>query len=86
MIRIALIGLLLILMSCNPNDSSNNSDDSSGMIETGLILNQTITINGNKRDYHIYVPDQPSGKPAVVLLHGNGELLGEQKWNFRKSC
>ena len=46
-----------------------------------LILNQKIDINGTERNYHIYVPKNPSGKPLVILLHGNrgnfNEVIGK---------
>jgi len=37
-----------------------------------LLLDQTITINGLERQYHIQTPPDPAGKPVVILLHGHG--------------
>lgn len=36
-----------------------------------LILNEKIFIDGEKRNYHIYVPDNHENRPLVILLHGN---------------
>ncbi len=37
-----------------------------------LELDQTITINGEVRNYHIQTPADPTNKPIVILLHGHG--------------
>jgi polyhydroxybutyrate depolymerase len=65
--------LILILIACNPSDSSDP-------IEKGLLKNQVIKINGTDRNYHIFIPDIPNNAPIVMLFHGNGsnydDMLG----------
>jgi len=63
--KIVLLCLVLLLTSCNKND------DRPEQIEQGLILDQTIAINGTEREYHIFVPNDQPNNPVVVLLHGN---------------
>ncbi|MDB2463122.1 prolyl oligopeptidase family serine peptidase, partial [Algibacter sp.] len=46
----------------------------------GWYKNQTITISGASRDYHMYLPANVTNAPIVILLHGNrssnDELIG----------
>ena len=48
--------------------------------EQGWHKNQTIPISGTSRNYHLYLPQDTSNAPMVILLHGNrssnDELLG----------
>lgn len=48
-----------------------------------LKLNQKIFIDGKKRNYHIYVPDNYTNKPVVILLHGNrgsaNQIIGKRR-------
>jgi len=39
--------------------------------KNNLLLNQKIFIEGQKRKYHIYIPNDSENKPVVILLHGN---------------
>ena len=59
--------------------TSTNNDSTKG--KNGLLLNQAITVNGKKRDYHIYTSKNPKNRPLVILLHGNrgnfNELVGK---------
>lgn len=45
-----------------------------------LKLNQKISVLGQERNYHIYVPNNSQNRPVVVLLHGNrgsaNQILG----------
>jgi len=49
-------------------------------IEKGLLKSQVINISGLNRNYHLYVPSNPTNAPVVILFHGNGssydEILG----------
>lgn len=60
-----------ILASCGGSDDA--TDD-------GLTLNNTIAVNGETRQYHLYLPAQPEGATTVFLLHGHGgsadQILG----------
>lgn len=46
----------------------------------GLITNQALYILGKERNYHLFVPDNPTNASIVLLFHGNGgsfdDLLG----------
>lgn len=61
------------MLSCNKNQASPE-------IEKGLLKNQSITVGGVERNYHIYVPGNPQDAPLVLLFHGNGgssdDMLG----------
>jgi polyhydroxybutyrate depolymerase len=49
-------------------------------IERYLLKDQVINISGLDRNYHLYIPDNPTNAPIVMLFHGNGgssdDLLG----------
>lgn len=62
--KIALVGLFLIFTGCGKKDVPQK-------IKKHLLLDQQLTVNGKEREYHLYVPDKPSNRPIVVLLHGN---------------
>ena len=74
--KILLITLSLVYFACGqrvlPIQDSGN-----------LILDQTIEINGIERNYHIYIPKEPAGKPLVLLLHGNRGNFNEVIGNSR---
>jgi len=36
-----------------------------------LLLNQNILVDGETRNYHLYVPNYHENRPVVILLHGN---------------
>lgn len=84
-----LISLILatqLLLACNSPGSDQSqldtpgSTDSPGNVQTGLQTNQTLSIEGQLREYHLYLPEQKEHAAIVVLLHGHGsnndELLG----------
>lgn len=66
--------LFLLLLGCNKND------DSSPDLEKGLLKNQSISIAGADRNYHMFIPNNPTNAPVVFLFHGNGgssdDMLG----------
>jgi len=66
-----IFGLLLLLLGCNPDRNE---------IPEGLMENQVINVGNVERNYHLFLPDNPSNAPLVILLHGNGsshdELIG----------
>jgi polyhydroxybutyrate depolymerase len=70
-----LIGIffLLLIFSCD-------KDKINPEIEKGLLKNQSIMIGGTNRNYHIYIPSNPTNAPVVFLFHGNGgnydDLIG----------
>jgi len=65
MSRLVLIVLAAFLFSTG---RSNNTVS----YTSGLLENQSIDIEGNKRQYHLYIPPNPVNAPVVFILHGNG--------------
>ncbi|MFO0361914.1 MAG: alpha/beta hydrolase family esterase [Flavobacteriales bacterium] len=69
----SILFLILLALSCGKNDTSP-------VVEKGLLKNQSITIGGIDRDYHIFIPENPVNAPVVFLFHGNGgshdDLIG----------
>lgn len=49
-------------------------------IEKGLLKNQVLNVAGLDRTYHLYIPENPTNAPVVMLFHGNGgshdDILG----------
>lgn len=74
MIKSFLILFSVTLATCNKNVMPQDGNDN-------LKLYQTIVADGIVRDYHIYIPNDPTGKPLVLLLHGHGgksdDVIGE---------
>lgn len=72
-IRLIVLSLSILILGCNKREMSPE-------IEKGLLENQVLNVDGMDRNYHIYVPSNPSNAAVVVLLHGNGsnydDLLG----------
>lgn len=64
---VQLIILTTLVISCSKDDNIRNEPP----IETGLLENQTITISGLSRGYHLYVPQNYINAPIVFLFHGN---------------
>lgn len=64
---------MLFILGCS-------KDEVSPEIEKGLLKNQTITVGGIERNYHIYIPNNTLNAPVVLLFHGNGgsydDMLG----------
>jgi len=56
---------LLVFISCTDNDDEM-------MQESILKLDETISVDGISRSYHIQHPQEHNNKPLVVLLHGHG--------------
>ena len=69
----AIIFLLLLTLGCSKKEISPE-------IEKGLLKNQNINIGGIDRNYHIFIPNNPTNAPVVFLFHGNGgsydDMLG----------
>lgn len=38
---------------------------------SGLITDQTIDVQGESREYHLFLPDEPDNAPVVFLFHGH---------------
>lgn len=59
---------------------SNGRNVLDPMHEAGLLRDQQITSDSLLRDYHLYLPSDPSSAPIVFLFHGNGgssdQILG----------
>ncbi len=72
-----LVIAILILTGCKKD---NGAPEPTPSIKTGLILNQTITISGLSRSYHLFIPGNYSNAPVVFLFHGhslnNSALIG----------
>jgi poly(3-hydroxybutyrate) depolymerase len=68
------IFILLLTLGCNKNDESSTD------LEKGLLKNQSISIAGTDRNYHLFIPNNPTNAPVVFLFHGNGgsndDMLG----------
>lgn len=71
--QIVIFLLVLFTSGCKKNKISYE-------IEKGLLKNQSISIGGVNRNYHIYIPNNPLNAPVVLLFHGNGsnydDMLG----------
>lgn len=57
----------LLLSSCSKGDDPAPNQE----IELGLITNKTINIGGVNREYHLFVPQNYSNAPIVLLFHGH---------------
>ncbi|WP_430906631.1 alpha/beta hydrolase family esterase [Maribacter sp. 2-571] len=70
--------LLLLTLGCSSNETFDPGTDSAS--EQGLFENRAISISGETRTYHLYLPENPLNAPVVMLLHGNksnnDEILG----------
>jgi len=57
-----------------------NSNDSPVDPKPVLLLDQKITVDNRQRNYHLYIPKDPSNAQIVLLMHGNSgssdQLLG----------
>lgn len=58
--------VLLILIACCKKDDSPKYENGN------LFLDQTITVDGDQREYHLYLPNEPENRPVVMVLHGGG--------------
>ena len=38
---------------------------------SGLITDLSIDVQGEAREYHLFLPDQPNGAAVVLLFHGH---------------
>lgn len=69
------LALITLTVSCDKDDDVNPPPG-----EQGWHKNNTIDISGTSRNYHLYLPQNASNAPIVVLLHGNrssnDELVG----------
>lgn len=67
--------LILLTLSCTKKEDLNPLPG-----EQGWHKNNTIDVLGTSRNYHVYLPQDASNAPIVILLHGNrssnDELLG----------
>ena len=70
-----LILILLLAMSCQDDDTPSES-----LSPTGLIKDNLLESNGIERAYHLFIPENYTNKPVVIILHGNGgshdDILG----------
>lgn len=64
---ISLFTILILLIGCSKSDDEVDEPD----FEKGLLENQSITISGTDRNYHLYVPNNPTNAPIVFLFHAN---------------
>lgn len=76
MYRLIIVLALFSFISCKANDIPKNDNKN-------LSLNQKIYVDGEKRNYHIYVPNNPENRPLVMLLHGNrgsaNQVIGKRR-------
>ena len=64
---VQLLLLVILALSCSKDDSVQNEL----LFEKGLLENQTINISGVNRGYHLYIPQNYTNAPVVLLFHGN---------------
>lgn len=73
---LTLLIIPLLFTSCSKDESTNTTNT---VTETGLIKNQTINVSGVNRNYHLYIPQNYTNAPIVILFHGhnsnNDELI-----------
>ncbi len=78
MYRFIIALIFLSFISCQDDDDIPNPTPSP---LTGLLKNKQLESNGIEREYHLFVPDNYSNQPLVVLLHGNrsshDDIIGE---------
>lgn len=69
------LSLIAILLGCTKEDDSNPLPG-----EQGWHKNQTIDVSGTSRNFHVYLPENVTNAPIVILLHGNrsnnDEIMG----------
>ena len=77
--NIGVIICLIILSGCGGKNAKPINPDAE-MPELVLLEEQSISIAGNVRNYHVFLPSDPANASIVFLLHGNGgssdQLLG----------
>ncbi len=70
------LALIALTVSCHKDDDSNPLSPG----EQGWHKNQTIDVSGTSRNYHMYLPENVTNAPIVILLHGNrsnkDEIMG----------
>jgi polyhydroxybutyrate depolymerase len=71
----------LLFCACDTDDTTpNDNNDSNEDIELGLLTDRTIQVSGIHREYHLYIPQNYSNAPVVMLFHGhstsNDALIG----------
>lgn len=70
--------LMLFAYGCGSTDTVVTDPDSP--LEIGLLENQSILVAGQERDFHLYIPQNPTNASIVLLFHGNrstnDEILG----------
>ncbi len=81
LLNIVMKNILFYLILIALNASCDKEEDVNPLPgEQGWHKNNTIEISGTSRNYHVYLPENASNAPIVVLLHGNrsnnDELLG----------
>ncbi|MBM1107184.1 hypothetical protein JQC67_13605 [Aurantibacter crassamenti] len=69
------LAMIVLMLSCSKKEDINLLPGVQGWHK-----NNTIDISGTSRNYHIYLPQNTSNAPMVILFHGNrssnDELLG----------
>jgi len=77
--RPGLVGLVLLLSSCGLGRDRGITNEHDDRLER----DQSFEIDGTERNYHLYLPENPSNAPIVFLLHGNGgsadQILGIER-------
>jgi len=72
------LALIALTVGCNKEEDLNPLPG-----EQGWHKNQTIDVTGTSRSYHLYLPENITNAPIVILLHGNrsnkDELMGFTK-------
>jgi polyhydroxybutyrate depolymerase len=68
--------MLFSLQACKSEQKAEQTPDKKNELssyQTGLITNQSITVDGQSRKFHYYMPTGTSTSlPLVILLHGHG--------------
>lgn len=71
--KLLILSLIITIYSCSISEADHP-------LGTGLHEDQTIEINGENREYHLYIPPNSENAPLVFLFHANksshSELIG----------
>ncbi|MEL6558539.1 MAG: hypothetical protein AAFQ94_10165 [Bacteroidota bacterium] len=68
---LALFLFILIFSACSQDDPEIDGN------ESGLIENQSISIQGENRQYHLFIPSGVENSSLLFLLHGNGSSYND---------
>ena len=71
------ICILIFILSCNISDDTQPVPN----VQTGKMTKELI-VNGNTREYIIYIPESYTGTSSLPLLLSFHGLTGNMEFNF----